>query len=157
MTEFGADFQWTNGTCSNAEMTVRVAPAERHLFFDGPRDESGRTLVGHCSRFWRTRRESKMPSDSGSPTAREAALAQEASQSQALLEAAPDALIGVDRRGVIRFVNRQSEVLFGYDRDELVGTPLETLVPDSLRQVHRAHRASYNADPSTRPMGAGLK
>jgi PAS domain S-box-containing protein len=98
-----------------------------------------------------------MPSDSGSPTAREAALAQEASQSQALLEAAPDALIGVDRRGVIRFVDRQTEVLFGYDRDELVGTPLETLVPDSLRQVHRAHRASYNADPSTRPMGAGLR
>jgi PAS domain S-box-containing protein len=95
-----------------------------------------------------------MPSDSGRPTPREAALAQEAST---LLEAAPDALIGVDRSGVIRFVNRQSEVLFGYDRDELVGTPLETLVPDSLRQVHRGHREGYNADPSTRPMGAGLR
>jgi PAS domain-containing protein len=42
-------------------------------------------------------------------------------------------MLGVDRRGVIRFVNHQMEFLFGFDRDDLVGTPLETLVPESVR------------------------
>jgi len=49
-----------------------------------------------------------------------------------LLEAVPDALVGMDQEGVIRFVNRQTESLFGYDRDELIGQPVETLVPESL-------------------------
>ena len=76
---------------------------------------------------------------------------------KSLLEAAPDAMVGVDQAGVIRFVNRQTELLFGYDRDDLVGQSIETLVPESFRQVHRAHRAGYFADPKTRPMGAGLQ
>jgi PAS domain S-box-containing protein len=49
-----------------------------------------------------------------------------------LLEAVPDALVGMDRTGVIRFVNQQTESLFGYDRDDLVGQPIQTLVPESL-------------------------
>jgi PAS domain-containing protein len=52
---------------------------------------------------------------------------------EGLLEAVPDALVGVDHAGVIRFVNRQTELLFGYERDDLIGAPLETLVPESLR------------------------
>jgi PAS domain S-box-containing protein len=50
---------------------------------------------------------------------------------ESLLEAVPDALVGMDQKGVIRFVNRQSESLFGFDRDDLVGQPIETLVPES--------------------------
>ena len=50
---------------------------------------------------------------------------------ESLLEAVPDALVGMDQEGVIRFVNRQTELLFGYDRDELVGRPIKTLVPES--------------------------
>jgi diguanylate cyclase (GGDEF)-like protein/PAS domain S-box-containing protein len=73
-----------------------------------------------------------------------------------LLEAAPDAMVGVDQGGAIRFVNRQTELLFGYDGDDLVGRPIETLVPESFRQVHRAHRGGYFADSKARPMGAGL-
>ena len=73
-----------------------------------------------------------------------------------LLEAMPDALVGVDRSGVIRFVNRHTESLFGYERDDLVGVPLETLVPESVRQVHVAHRRGYEAAPRSRPMGADL-
>src|SRR5665648_41560 len=46
-----------------------------------------------------------------------------------LLEAVPDALVGMDQEGVIRFVNYQTESLFGYDRDDLVGQPIQTLVP----------------------------
>ena len=56
------------------------------------------------------------------------------------LEATSDAMVGVDHAGVIRFVNRQTELLFGYDRDDLIGAPLETLVPESLRPVHKMHR-----------------
>jgi PAS domain S-box-containing protein len=70
-----------------------------------------------------------------------------------LVEALPDALVGVDKAGVIRLVNRQTESLFGYDRNDLVGMPLETLVPESARQVHPAHREGFSSAPTTRPMG----
>lgn len=76
---------------------------------------------------------------------------------ESLLEAAPIALVGVDQAGVIVFVNRQTELLFGYDRDTLIGQPVEMLVPESFRTVHPAHRASYVAHPVTRPMGASLE
>jgi PAS domain S-box-containing protein len=75
---------------------------------------------------------------------------------ESLLEAAPDAMVGVDRTGTIRFVNRQTELLFGYDRDELVGQLIETLVPESSRNVHPGHRSGYFGSPGTRAMGAGL-
>lgn len=74
-----------------------------------------------------------------------------------LLEAVPDAMVGVDGSGVIRFVNRQTESLFGYQRDDLVGSSLEVLVPEFLRPCHRAHREGFVAEPRTRGMGAGLK
>ena len=67
-----------------------------------------------------------------------------------LLEAMPDALVGVDRAGVIRFVNRQAEALFGYERGELVGWLIETLVPESLRTVHQVQRDGYVAAPKLR-------
>jgi PAS domain S-box-containing protein len=72
------------------------------------------------------------------------------------LEAAPDAMVGVDSTGTIRFVNRQTESLFGYSRGELVGESIEMLVPESFRAVHPANRTRYFADPRTRAMGAGL-
>ena len=75
---------------------------------------------------------------------------------EGLLEAVPDALIGVDPSGAIRFVNHHAELLFGYDHGELVGQPLETLVPEPLRKTHAAHRESYFSDPLTRPLGGGL-
>jgi PAS domain S-box-containing protein len=75
---------------------------------------------------------------------------------EGLLEAMPDALVGVDHAGVIRFVNRQMELLFGHDRNDLIGAPLETLVPESLRLVHKVHREGYVAAPFTRTMGLDL-
>lgn len=75
---------------------------------------------------------------------------------EGLVEAAPDAMITVDGQGVIRLVNRQAEILFGYPRKELIGRPLETLVPERFADVHPGHRARYFSEPRTRPMGVGL-
>jgi diguanylate cyclase (GGDEF)-like protein/PAS domain S-box-containing protein len=92
------------------------------------------------------------------PTVGGAALGQHAVSFEGLLEAAPDAMVGVDQGGVIRFVNRQMELLFGYDRADLVGQCIETLVPESFRKVHLALRARYFADPAgTRARGVVRK
>ena len=76
---------------------------------------------------------------------------------RALLEAAPDAMVGVDDTGSIQFVNVQAERLFGFDRSELLGQPVEILVPEETRHVHPHHRNKYFEHPTTRPMGAGLQ
>ena len=70
-----------------------------------------------------------------------------------LVELAPDAMVFVDSEGTIRRINRQLEVLFGYDRDELVGEQLDLLVPERYRQGHAAHRAGFAAHASMREMG----
>ena len=74
----------------------------------------------------------------------------------ALLEAAPDAMVCIAADGRLVQVNAQAERLFGYERAELIGQPVEILVPDAARAVHPGHRAGYVADPRHRPMGAGL-
>jgi PAS domain S-box-containing protein len=79
-------------------------------------------------------------------------------QSQtAMLELAPDAIVGVGRDGLIVLVNAQVDALFGYAREELLGQPVEVLVPERFRDAHRFHRVGYFADPRTRPMGAELE
>jgi len=74
----------------------------------------------------------------------------------ALLETAPDAIVVVAHDGSILLVNAQTEQLFGYTRAELVGHPVEMLIPRSAHVNHRGHRAGYFAQPSVRPMGSGL-
>jgi PAS domain S-box-containing protein len=73
-----------------------------------------------------------------------------------LLEAAPDAMLCVEADGRIALVNAQAERLFGYEREELVGRPVEILVPEVARGVHPGHRAGYAADLKPRPMGGGM-
>lgn len=75
----------------------------------------------------------------------------------ALLELCPDAMVIVDDSGAIVRLNAQTERLFGYRRDELVGERVELLVPERVREHHSVHRERYGADPHTRPMGAGLE
>ncbi|HEX5504736.1 MAG TPA: PAS domain S-box protein [Thermomicrobiales bacterium] len=74
-----------------------------------------------------------------------------------LLESAPDAVIITGGDGRIQLVNRQTEVLFGYAREELLGRPVETLIPARFRGGHVAQRARYQAHPQTRPMGIGME
>jgi PAS domain S-box-containing protein len=76
---------------------------------------------------------------------------------ESLLEVAPDPIVIVDMHGAIAIVNRQTELTFGYPRQELIGQPVEVLVPENLRDVHAAERHTYQADPHTRPMGVGLE
>jgi two-component system sensor histidine kinase/response regulator len=76
---------------------------------------------------------------------------------EGLLEAAPDAMVGVNSDGLIRLVNAQAEKLFGYPREELLGKTIETLVPDRVRSVHPALRSGYFRAPVARPMGAGVE
>jgi len=71
-----------------------------------------------------------------------------------LLESAPDAMVIVDAAGKIVLVNAQTEKIFGYHREELLGKRVETLIPDRFRESHSAHRSDYYADPRARPMGA---
>jgi protein-histidine pros-kinase len=73
-----------------------------------------------------------------------------------LLEAAPDAMVVIDVRGLIVLVNAQTEKVFGYRRDELLGEPVDMLVPAALRAVHRQHRDDYVGEPHVRSMGSGL-
>jgi two-component system sensor kinase FixL len=73
-----------------------------------------------------------------------------------VLEAAPDAMVVVDERGVIAYANGEAEKLFDYDRGELVGLPIEVLVPEGQRDAHVAHRQGYFERPRARPMGEAL-
>ena len=73
-----------------------------------------------------------------------------------LLEAAPDAIIIVNGAGIIQIINAQTEKMFGYLRGELLGMPVEILVPHSVHSKHSAHREAYSHAPQPRSMGAGL-
>lgn len=74
-----------------------------------------------------------------------------------LLESAPDAMVIVEPDGRMILVNSQTERLFGYTREELLGQTVEMLIPERFRLKHPAHRVGYFTDPRVRPMGEGLE
>ena len=76
---------------------------------------------------------------------------------EGLFEFAPDAILIVDPEGRIIRVNKQTERLFGYSRSELLDTPLEILLPERFREIHKEHRRKYMAEPHVRPMGRELE
>lgn len=74
-----------------------------------------------------------------------------------LLEAAPDAIIIVNDKGVIQLVNVQTEKLFGYHRSEIIGKRIEMLMPERYQGSHQDHRTNYFGRPKVRQMGSGLE
>jgi PAS domain S-box-containing protein len=73
-----------------------------------------------------------------------------------LLESAPDAMIIIDEQAEMVLVNGQALRMFGYERDEMLGQAIESLLPKALRKSHVTHRDAYTEDSSLRPMGQGL-
>ncbi len=73
------------------------------------------------------------------------------------LDAAPDAMVIVDRAGTIRFANQQAVAVFGYSHDELIGHAVEMLMPAQFRGAHAGHRTGYLSQPRVRPMGSALE
>ena len=74
-----------------------------------------------------------------------------------MVEVSPDAIVTIDREGQIVLVNGQTETLFGYARAEMLGQPVEMLMPERLQGLHTHHRSSYVEMPRIRPMGANLE
>jgi PAS domain S-box-containing protein len=72
-----------------------------------------------------------------------------------VMEFAPDAIILADTQGHIVRINARTEELFGYHRDELLGLPVETLIPQRMRPAHEAHRSAYAGQPRSMRMGVG--
>ncbi len=75
---------------------------------------------------------------------------------RAVLEASPNAIVAVDARGDVRYANAHVEATFGWPASELMGRPVEMLVPVEPRARHAVHRARFAEQPSARPMGIGL-
>ena len=71
------------------------------------------------------------------------------------VEAAPNAMILINQDGRITLANLQAEALFHYKREELIGQPVEMLIPERYRNEHWQYRSKFFADPQTRPMGVG--
>jgi PAS domain S-box-containing protein len=96
------------------------------------------------------------PPSQGEFTPTEAAI-QNGRLARQLIEAAPDAMVIVNQAGTIVLVNQQSEQMFGYSRNELLGEPVEKLIPERFRDRHIAHRADYAAHPHVRRMGERME
>src|SRR6185436_17265386 len=73
-----------------------------------------------------------------------------------MLEAAPDAMLIIDQAGDIVAANSQTQTLLGYTNDEMIGQPVEMLMPIRYQDIHAQHRAGYAAAPAHRMMGSGL-
>lgn len=76
---------------------------------------------------------------------------------EGLLESAPDAMVIVNAAGIIEIINAQTEKIFGYKKNELIGQKIEVLIPTAFRENHPHHRAEFFKSPKSRSMGIGLE
>jgi two-component system, sensor histidine kinase PdtaS len=115
-----------------------------HAVVDAIRDPDGR-LIGFV----------KLTRDMTEQNRSDEALRRSEERFRRVVEATPNAMVMIDRAGRIEMVNAQTERVFGYARAELLGQPMEMLVPERLRGRHPGLRTTFYDDPLTRPMGAG--
>jgi protein-histidine pros-kinase len=125
---------------------ARTGASSSSTLMDGPhrRQRMGMTQLNGSARAWGLGRGRQRP-----PRRSDA-------QFRALLDAAPDAIVGVDGSGEITVVNTEAGRIFGYTREEMLGSPVEMLLPECQRAGHVARRQAFAANPRQRPMGAGL-
>ena len=117
------------------------------------RDGASLTLISR----WALRRDPSGEPQAVLETNRDITLRKiEANKFRNLLESAPDATVIVDRFGRIEIVNAQTEKLFGYSRNEMIGQPVEMLIPDRFRSTHTVDRERFTRSPHARAMGIGL-
>lgn len=146
-----------------AEDRSKKLPEEalRAAVEDGGHESVGWRVRKDGSRFWAKIMLRPMRDASGtlrgfSKVTRDLTESQEMeSKYRMLLEAAPDAILIVNRMGRIDFVNRRMEELFGYQRAEIVGKSVDLLVPERFRAAHGGHRSGFFHAPVSRQMGAG--
>ncbi len=74
-----------------------------------------------------------------------------------VLESAPDAMVITDEDGIIQLINKQTEKLFGYEQEELLGEKVQKLMPQRFRTTHSNHQKNYKSNPKSRAMGEGLE
>jgi len=160
-------------SCFYPEEDIQNGKPDRELqtaIAEGRYEEEGWRIRKDGSRFWanvvvtaltdntgKLRGFSKVTRDITERKRAEEALEKSRENLGALLEVAPDAVVTVDDRGKIVLVNGQTEKLFGYQRAELLGQPVEKLIPERTRRSHPERRTEYAANPHPRAMGAGLE
>ena len=91
------------------------------------------------------------------PQKRPGAAAITAAVLRELVDALPDGVALIDDEGMLILANRRLAEMFGYEHAELIGRPVESLIPVGLRTAHRRHRAAYAQAREARPMGAGAR
>lgn len=150
-------------SCFYSEEDIASGKPEQELATAAARgrhEEEGRRVRKDGSQFWAAVVITALQDEGGklrgfAKLTRDITERKRAEKSRLMVELAVNAMIMVDRQGQIVLINPQTEKLFGYTRDELLGQPVEILVPERFRKDHPDYREAFFAAPTVRPMGAG--
>lgn len=153
--EKGVDATEQDFPYSKALITRKSQPPIRLLLKSGNQD---RWLMMHTEPAWQGNTVTGLLSSFTDVTSLilvEEDLKKQEKKFRGLLESAPDAMVIVNEEGIVQFVNRQTEKLFEFDRAEIIGKPVELLLPDRVKHAHKGHRTRYFEGPKVRQMGEG--